>query len=77
MLKDFMFNLYTTNIQCTDGAVLAETLRALSMAGMALSRILEIHCRIRVTDSHRYDAAEAQLRATMKSLNAAVDDLNL
>ena len=47
MLKDFMFNIYTTNLESTDGRVLTQSLRALSLAGVALSRLLLTHDRVR------------------------------
>ncbi len=49
MLKDYMYILYTCNLEIRDSAVLAETLRALSLAGMALSRLLQVHNEIRIT----------------------------
>ncbi len=64
MLKDYMFKLYNCNIESTDSATLAETLRALSLAGMALARILHVHTRIRPS------------RETGSSLSDAIDELN-
>ncbi len=46
-----MYILYTCNLQSRDSAVLAETLRALSLAGMALARLLQVHTDIRIIRS--------------------------
>jgi len=70
MLKDYMFKLYTRTIDSNDNAEIAETLRALSMASMALSRLLEVHCRVRVYESGILDSAEESLRETIASLNS-------
>lgn len=48
MLKDYMYILYNCNIESHDSAVLAETLRGLALAGMALSRLLQVHNQVRV-----------------------------
>lgn len=48
MIKDYMYILYNCNLEIRDSAVLAETLRALSLAGMALARLLQVHKHIRV-----------------------------
>ncbi len=37
------------------GAVLAETLRGLSLASMALARLLQVHCQVRVHSSDNAD----------------------
>ena len=47
MLKDFMYKVYTNNIDSTDSTVLLESLRALSLAGMAVARVLQVHMNIR------------------------------
>ncbi len=51
MLKDYMHILYTKNLASDDPIVLTETLRALSLAGMAVSRLLLVHCQVRITRS--------------------------
>lgn len=51
MLKDYMHILYTKNLDSSDPIVLTETLRALSLAGMAVSRLLLVHCQVRITRS--------------------------
>ena len=48
MLKDFMFKLYNANFESTDSTTIIETIRALSLAGMALSRVLQVHAHIHV-----------------------------
>ena len=49
MLKDYMYFLYNSSIESHDSAVLAETLRGLSLASMALARLLQVHNHIRIT----------------------------
>ena len=51
MLKDYMFFVYNSNLGCTDSVTLADTLRALALAGVALSRVLQVHSHIRITPS--------------------------
>lgn len=51
MIKDYMYILYNCNLEIRDSMVLAETLRALSLAGMALARLLQVHCQVRVHQS--------------------------
>jgi len=51
MVKDYMHILYTKNLASDDPIVLTETLRALSLAGMAVSRLLLVHCQVRITRS--------------------------
>ena len=48
MLKDYMYILYNCNITSHDSAVLADTLRALALASMAVARLLQVHNHIRV-----------------------------
>jgi len=48
MLKDYMYILYNRNLETHDSIVLAETLRALSLASMALARLLQVHTDIRI-----------------------------
>jgi len=50
-VKDYMHILYTKNLASDDPIVLTETLRALSLAGMAVSRLLLVHCQVRITRS--------------------------
>jgi len=64
MLKDYMHILYTKNLASDDPIVLTETLRALSLAGMAVSRLLLVHCQVRITRS-----------GSASSLNALLADM--
>lgn len=66
MLKDYMHILYNKNLESTDPIVLTETLRALSLAGMALSRLLLVHNQVRITRSGS--------NSTLKDLLADMDD---
>jgi hypothetical protein len=66
MIKDYMFILYNQNIHIRDSAVLAETLRALALAGMALSRLLIVHNQVRLTRSRS--------SSTLKDLLADMDE---
>jgi hypothetical protein len=68
MLKDYMYRLYTCNLQSTDSPTLAETLRALSLAGMALARVLQVHNDILI-----YGKTDASLDDLISSLDASVD----
>lgn len=84
MIKDYMYILYTCNLESRDSAVLAETLRALSLAGMALARLLQVHTDIRIirsepdTDFKDFlnDMGSAATRANRlaASLNIPLDD---
>jgi len=99
MLKDYMYILYTCNLEVRDsrelcapewvlreGSVLAETLRALSLAGMALSRLLQVHCDVRISRQEPgsnfkdflTDMGSAASRANRlaTSLNIPLDDEN-
>lgn len=51
MLKDYMYILYNRNLEVRDSTVLADTLRALSLASMALARLLQVHADIRIVRS--------------------------
>ena len=51
MLKDYMYILYNCNLAVRDSAVLADTLRGLALAGMALARMLQVHNHIRILPS--------------------------
>jgi hypothetical protein len=63
MLKDYMYNLYCKNLESDDPAVIADTLRILSLAGISLSRILQTHSNIRVYSSERTTSLEEILSA--------------
>jgi len=86
MLKDYMYILYTCNLEVRDSAILAETLRALSLAGMALSRLLQVHCDVRISRQEPgsnfkdflNDMGSAATRANRlaTSLNIPLDDEN-
>ena len=71
MLKDFMFKLYTVNMETTSSAVISETLRALSMAGMALSRLMLVHRQVHVYDNPAMDELERSMASTLLSITAA------
>jgi hypothetical protein len=76
MLKDFMFKIYTNGIESTDQAQIAETLRALSLASMALSRIMDVHYRIKLTvPDDSIEAQNARLQGTIASLKLTRDEL--
>lgn len=51
-----MYILYNCNLEIRDSAVLADTLRGLALAGMALSRLLQVHCQVRVHSSNGADS---------------------
>ena len=72
MLKDYMYILYNCNLEVRDSAVLAETLRALSLAGMALSRLFLVHCQIRVHSS----SDSSTLDDLLDSMNEATSRAN-
>ncbi len=84
MLKDYMYILYNKNLESRDSVVLAETLRALSLAGMALSRLLLVHSQIHITrsGSNTYlkdlfadmDAAASRANRLASSLSIPLDD---
>ena len=84
MLKDYMYILYHRNLESHDSIVLTETLRALAMAGMSLSRLLLVHQQIRVyapaSNStlkdllHDMDSAAARAGRISSSLNRSLDD---
>ncbi len=65
MIKDYMHILYNKNLESTDPIVLTETLRALSLAGMAVSRLLLVHGQVRITSSGS--------NSTLKDLLADMD----
>jgi hypothetical protein len=69
MLKDFMFKLYNANFESTDNTTIIETIRALSLAGMALSRVLQVHVHIRVWDGN--DDDDEPLKDILSSLDSA------
>lgn len=76
MLKDFMYKLYTAGIALTDHAEIAETARALYLTSMALSRILDVHLRIKlnVPDSS-LEAENRLLQSTIATLNQTKAEL--
>lgn len=73
MIKDYMYFLYNHNLGSTNSAILAETLRALSLGGMALTRLLLIHNRIRVYVS---PSTEKSLSDILDSLDSATTRAN-
>ena len=84
MLKDYMYILYNRNVESRDSVVLAETLRALSLAGMALSRLLLVHNQVRIVRSSStsslqdllddMDAAASRAGRIASSVNRSLDD---
>ncbi len=71
MLKDYMYILYNCNIETRDSAVLAETLRGLALAGMALARLLQVHGQIRVSST-----SNKELSAFLADMDAAASRAN-
>ncbi len=67
MLKDYMYILYNRNIEDHDSVVLADTLRALSLAGMALARLLQVHKHIRFATS----SDDSSLSDLLSEMNVA------
>lgn len=84
MLKDYMHILYTKNLDSSDPIVLTETLRALSLAGMAVSRLLLVHCQVRISrsGSNTYlkdlfadmDAAASRANRLSSSISHSMDE---
>lgn len=74
MLKDYMYILYNNNLESHDSLVLAETLRALSMAGMALSRLLQVHNEIRIVRA--IPNVESTLSHLLSDMNTATSRAN-
>lgn len=72
MLKDYMYILYNRNLESSDSAVLAETLRALSLAGMALSRLLIVHTQVRITRN----SSDSSLQSLFTDMTAATSRAN-
>lgn len=72
MLKDYMYILYNCNLEVRDSAVLAETLRGLSLAGMALSRLLQVHTDIRIAHSE----PSSTLKSLLSEMDAATSHAN-
>lgn len=82
MLKDYMYILYNRNLEICDSTVLAETLRALSLASMALARLLQVHSDIRIVRSNTsVDSSLAHLLADMDTAanhaNSLATSLNI
>ncbi len=76
MLKDFMFKLYTTGIEAPDSSQIAETLRALSLASMALSRLLDVHFRIKMTvPDNSIEAQNARIQNVITNYKLSLDEL--
>jgi len=73
MLKDYMYILYNRNIEDNDPTVLIDTLRALSLAGMALARLLQVNGRIRISSS---GDSSSSLDDFLGSMNAAASRAN-
>jgi hypothetical protein len=48
MLKDYMYRLYSANIDTHDPTIIQETLHSLSLAGLTLARLLQVHNDIRL-----------------------------
>ena len=71
MLKDYMYILYNCNLEVRDSAVLAETLRALSLASMALARLLQVHCQVRI-----HSSSDSTLSELLTSMDAAATRAN-
>lgn len=69
MLKDYMYLLYNKNVESNDPIVINETLKALSMAGMAVSRLLLVHNQIRLTRSS--PGSNSTLKELLADMNAA------
>ena len=74
MIKDYMYILYNKNLESHDSVVLAETLRALSMAGMALSRLLQVHNDIRLVRSN--PGVDSSLSHLLSDMNSATSRAN-
>ncbi len=68
-LKNYMFDLYNKNIDSTDTAVLAETLHALSLAAMALSRALVEYSRVHVVGPDELVDVKDRLRSMIESFD--------
>ena len=72
MIKDYMYRLYCQNIESTDPEILANTLRALSLGGMAISRMLLVHSRVRLfrpTRSKSLDSLLTDLKSSATRAN--------
>ena len=74
MLKDYMYILYNRNLETHDSIVLAETLRALSLASMALARLLQVHTDIRILrpDSNH----DSTLKTLLNDMSSATTRAN-
>lgn len=75
MLKDYMFILYNKNIESTDTPVLSETLRALSMASMAIARLLQVYDHIRILSSKDDDVPLSGLLDQLESATKRVNKM--
>ena len=70
MLKDYMYKLYQSNIDSTDSVVISDTLRALSLAGLSLARVLQVHSNIRI----RTRNSPSTLNELLSDLDAATQE---
>jgi hypothetical protein len=68
-LKNYMSDLYNKNIDSNDSAVIAETLHALSLAALALSRALAEQNHFRVLEPDAPHNPEEYLRSMLESLD--------
>jgi hypothetical protein len=69
MLKDYMYKLYTKNADSTDSNTIIESLRALSLAGVSIARVLQAHNDLRLYGSK----TDSSLDQLLSSLDAASD----
>jgi hypothetical protein len=70
MLKDYMYTIYIKNLDSTDNATLIDTLHALSLAGLSLARLLQVHNDIRI-----YGKTNIPLDNLLTSLDATVSQM--
>lgn len=77
MLKDFMFKLYNANFESTDNNTIIETIRALSLAGMALSRILQVHAHIHVWSGDDDDKPLKDILSSLDETTKRISHLDL
>ena len=72
MLKDYMHILYQKNINSEDSAEITDTLHALSLASMAVSRLLLVHSRVRITRS----TGDSTLKDLLADMDSAASRAN-
>ena len=75
MLKDYMYYLYNSQVDKTDRHEIAETLRSLSMAGVALARLLQVHSRIRIIPDNSESGISSVLNRYLASIEEATQDI--